>query len=131
MKLIKILFCVVIVIGLKSCKEKKLIRKNVRNKDVGVTVYYYSYISNISPYNVELKELNTDSTVLVAKITQTVVDVEIRSDSIIISHTGRMVQSDYIIGGKVFDYNILIKQVDSHQLHMDYMKNKKDSSSNE
>lgn len=87
---------------------KKIIRKDIDNSDVEMTWYFHSYITNLSADFVDISK--GDSTIIIYKAVNTIADVLIRNDSIIIKTyfpSNGIIYTKNILD-EVFSYKIII-----------------------
>jgi hypothetical protein len=118
---------VLVVLFFCSCSDKRIVRKNIANKDIDISWYFYSYISNTSAHFIEIKNKKTNSIVLVAKAEQAIIDVELKNDTILISHTKFHDYNTEIRTDKnVFNYIIVFKELTSHEVYLQSLKEKKE-----
>ncbi|HYD92801.1 MAG TPA: hypothetical protein VEA37_15100, partial [Flavobacterium sp.] len=106
MRLNKVWFFLIILCF--SCKDPKLVRKNVTDGNINVKWYYYSYISNTGPDIIEVKK--KDSIVQILRADEIIVDVVIQDKKIIIKtfeNASPYIHSDSILT-EVYGYKIVL-----------------------
>lgn len=121
----KLKFKLILFIGLLiySCSDKRIIKKAVNDDYIGVNWFCYSYITDTSSDFIEVINKKNDSTVIIAIVDEAIKDVEINNDTIFISHTGfNDNNSDIKFDNVIFNYNIIYKKIDSHQLYIEWLK---------
>jgi len=109
-----------------SCSDKKIIKKSINNNEISINWYFYSYISNTSSDFVEVKK--KDSITLIFKAESVIKDIEIKNDTIVISHTKfNGLNSNIQLKDSVFGYSIKYKEITSHEIYIKWLEeNKKD-----
>lgn len=104
-----------------SC-DKKLIQKSLIEKDIEVNWYHYSYITSGSPDYIEV--VKNDSVVLILESIYGLQDVDIKNDTIIITHWKFQTPNKTQRKVPIFNYIIKYVEEDSYDSYQRYLKEK-------
>lgn len=83
-KQMKILLLISLICIFFSCnqEESKFVRKQIKNKDISINWYYYSYITNVSPDFVVVEKKGDKKEIY--KATGVILDVSLKGHDIIL-----------------------------------------------
>jgi|GEM_PF-6198162 len=98
-----------------SCGSDKIYKKQLKNKEIAVDWYYYSYITSNSPCYVSVKKKNKEK--LIFEDGYGLQDIEINKDTIIIFHL-EFYEPPKVQEENAFGYFVNYKEVSSHEIYL-------------
>lgn len=107
----------IIFIMFISCSSDKIFDKQLKNSDINVDWYHYSYITSSSPNYVTVTKNSEEN--IIFQDGYGIQDIELNKDTIIIFHL-KFLTKPTIMKDNVFEYKVKYQEVDSHEL---YLKN--------
>ena len=107
-----ILFTFMIILTI-SCGSDKIYNKQLKNNEINVDWYHYSYISSGSPNYVIVRK--GDKEELIFEDLESIQNIELHNDTITILHL-KFYETPKVKKGSVFGYAIKYKEVSSANL---------------
>ena len=117
MKALYILF-----IMFMSCGNDKIYDKQLKNDEINVDWYHYSYITSNSPNYVVVKKEDKED--LVFEYGWGLQDVELQNDTITILHL-KFYETPKVKKDSIFGYAIKYKEVSSHEMYLKHLEETK------
>jgi hypothetical protein len=119
-KTMKELFFICIIF--MSCSSDKIFKKQIKNNEINVDWYHYSYISSGSPNYVVVKKEAKEE--LIFEHGFGLQDIELLDSTIIITHF-KFQKEPKIKKENVFGYTIKYQEVSSHEMYLKHIEETK------
>lgn len=109
----------ILLIVFISCGSDKIYDKQIKNDEINIDWYHYSYISGGSPNYVEVRK--GDKKELVFEYGWGLQDIELQNDTITILHL-KFYETPKVKKESIFGYIIKYKEVSSDEMYLKYLK---------
>lgn len=110
---------ILIIIFTISCDSDKIYNKQLKNNEINVDWYHYSYITSDSPNYVIVKK--GDKEELIFEYGWGLQDIELHKDTIIIMHL-KLYETPDVKKDSIFGYKIHYKEVTSHEMYLKHLE---------
>lgn len=105
-----------------SCGSDKIYDKQLKNDEISIDWYHYSYISSGSPNYVVVRKGNKEE--LIFEYGWGLQDIELYKDTITILHL-EFDEVPKVKKDSIFGYAIKYKEVSSHEMYLKYLEETK------
>jgi len=117
----KILFLILIMFA--SCSSDKIYDKQLKNNEINLDWYHYSYITSSSPNYIVVTK--GDEEELILEYGWGIQDVELRNDTITILHF-KFHETPKVKKDRVFQYVVAYKETNADEVYLKHLKDKKE-----
>lgn len=112
----------ILLIMFMSCGNDKIYDKQLKNNEINVDWYHYSYITSNSPNYVEVRKGAEKE--LIFEDIENIQDIELHNDTITILHL-KFYETPKVKRDSIFGYKIYYKEVTSHEMYLKYLEETK------
>lgn len=116
----KIFFFIFIMFA--SCSSDKIYDKQLKNNEINLDWYHYSYISSSSPNYIVASKGDKEEIIL--EYGWGIQDIELRNDTITILHL-KFYETPKVKKNRVFQYVVEYKETNADEVYLKHLKDKK------